>query len=318
MTLASRSLRRALLLLLGSSPFTGLAGQCPTDTLASSRICQAGVDALTLFLPVEGLLVSGGNPMPGTAGAVGKFGHLRIVGRVGLAQLTIPLATYDGTTDTVRADKRLMVPVPRLDLALGLFSKQLPMGTAAVDLLGSALLIPAGATSRIQIDENARTLAGLALGLGFGIRAAMKMAGSKPTISLSAMKRDMPAIRFGDLARGDRLSTASNLSAINVRLLAGGQLGMFTISGGAGMDLFKGTGSVSYADSTGADSTVAVNLSTSRIMTVLNLATAVGPLDLWVEGGFQVGKKTTLSTVFERNDASAGKFYTGFGAAIHF
>jgi hypothetical protein len=291
---------------------------CPTDTTTSSRICQAGADALTAFLPIEGLLVGGGNPVPGTAGAIGRFGHARLSARVGFASLTAPKTSYDGTTDTVLADKRLLVPLPRVDLSLGLFSKKLPMGTVAVDLLGSAVLLPTGATTRIRIDENARKIGPLALGLGFGFRAALVMKAPKPTVSLSVMKRDMPVIRFGDLSAGDKLSAATSLSAINVRLLFGGQAKALSIAGGLGVDLYKGSGTVTYADTAGADTTVAIELSTMRIMTLLNLGYDLGPATVWVEGGFQVGKKTELATVFQRNDPSAGRFYGGAGLSLRF
>ncbi len=295
-----------------------LQDPCPADTAASSRICQAGADALTALLPIEGLLVSGGNPVPGTAEALGKLGRFRLSGRVGFARVTIPSASYDGTTDTVPADKRLMVPLPRLDLSLGVFSKQLPIGTASIDLLGSAVVIPTGVTTRIRVDENARTIGGLALGLGFGLRAAMQMAPPKPTVSISAMKRDMPVIRFGDRSAGDSFSAATNLSAINARLLVGGRAGPVMLAAGAGLDMYKGTGSVTFADSTGADTTVSLSLSTSRIMTVLNAGLDVGPLAVWAEGGFQIGKSTKLATTFQQNDPSAGRFYGGFGAAVRF
>ncbi len=297
---------------------TAAATPCPTDTTSTSRICQAGADALTAFLPIEGLLVGGGNPVPGTAGAIGRFGHARLAARIGLASLTAPKTSYDGTTDTVLADKRLLVPLPRLDLALGLFSKKLPLGTVAMDLLGSAVLLPTGASTRIRIDENARKLGPLALGLGFGFRAALIMKAPKPTVSLSVMKRDMPSIRFGDLAAGDKLSAETSLSAINVRLVFGGQAKALSIAGGLGMDLYKGSGSVTFVDSTGADSTVAMELSTSRIMTLINLGYDVGPATLWVEGGFQVGKKTQLATTFQHNDPSAGRFYGGAGVTFRF
>jgi hypothetical protein len=294
------------------------AGPCPADTTAVSRVCQAGADALTAFLPVEGLLVSGGNPVPGTAGGIGKFGHVRIGARVGFARVTLPSAGYDGSTDTVAADKRLLVPVPRIDLSLGLLSKTLKLGTVTVDLLGSAVVIPTGATTRVRVDENARSIAGLALGLGFGLRLGMAMPEPKPTISLSLMKRDMPGIRFGDRSAGDRLSAATTLSAINVRLLVGGRLKLVTLAAGGGLDLDQGSGSVTYADSAGADSTVTMDLSTSRIMTALNAGLDLGPLKLWAEGGFQVGRKTELVTRFERNDPSSGRFFGGVGAAIQF
>jgi hypothetical protein len=293
---------------------------CPVDTTSTGRLCQSGVDALTAFLPVEGLLVSGGNPVPGTAAAIGRLGHLWVTGRVGFARVTVPQSSYDGTTDTVPAEKRLVVPVPRLDIALGLFSKQLPLGTAAVDLLGSAVLIPTGATTRIAVDQNARQVASLALGLGFGFRAALSMPAPKPTVSLSVMKRDMPSIRFGSRAGGDPLQAATSLSAINVRLMVGGRAGLLTLAAGAGLDLYSGTGVVTYADSAaaGGDSTVTVKLSTSRIMTALNAGIEFGPVHLWAEGGLQVGKKTELPTYFELNDPSSSRFYGGAGVALKF
>ncbi len=296
------------------------ASPCPADTSSTGRLCQSGIDALTAFLPLEGLLVSGGNPVPGTAAAIGRLGHLRVTGRVGFARVTIPARSYDGTTDTVAAEKRLLVPVPRLDIALGLFSKQLPLGTAAVDLLGSAVLIPTGATTRIAIDENAREVASMALGLGFGFRAALTMPAPKPTVSLSVMKRDMPSIRFGSRASGDPLQAATSLSAINVRLMVGGKAGLVTLAAGAGLDLYTGTGVVTYADSAvaGGDSTVSVKLSTSRIMTALNAGIEIGPIHLWAEGGLQVGKKTELPTHFELNDPSSSRFYGGTGVALKF
>ncbi|HTS90036.1 MAG TPA: hypothetical protein VMG41_16195 [Gemmatimonadales bacterium] len=293
-------------------------GSCPSDTTASARVCQAGIDLLNAFLPVEGILAGGGNPVPGTAGAVGRFGHFRVATRVGLVGLSVPNAGYDGSSDTVHADKRLLVPMPRLDLSMGVLTKKLPMGSAAVDLLGSAVLLPASATSRVRVDPDARSIGGVALGLGYGFRGAFTLAGAGPTISLSVMKRDMPSIRFGDLSAGDRFSAATTLSAISARLMVGGRSGLLSLSAGGGMDLYKGTGTVSYADSSGADSTVAVSLSTSRILAVLNVALNLGPLSLWTDGGFQVGKKTTMTTVFQGTDPSAGRFFGGLGAALTF
>jgi hypothetical protein len=306
------------LFLLIPATVGGQTGPCPADSSATARICQAGADALTAFLPVEGVLVGGGNPVPGTASAIGKFGHFRLGARIGLASVTIPRTDFDGSSDTVPADKRLLVPLPRLDLALGLFSKKLPIGVVAMDLLGSAVVLPTDATSRVRFDENARTIAGFALGLGYGFRAALVMPGSKPTLSLSAMKRDMPAIRFGDLAAGDRFSAATTISAISARLLVGGRADFLSLSAGGGIDLYKGEGNVAYTDSSGADSTVAIQVSTSRIMTVANAAIDVGPLTLWGEGGFQVGKKTVLASYFQKNDPSAGRFFGGLGASLRF
>jgi hypothetical protein len=313
---------RLLLLLsfLGAaSPLVAQDPNCPADSTAGGRICQAGVDALTLFLPTENLLVSGGNSVPGTAAAVGKFGHFRIGARIGLVRVTIPETSYNGTSDTVAADTRLLIPVPRLDLSVGLFSKALPVGTASVDLLGSAVILPTDVSSRYSVDENARKIESLALGLGFGFRAAMQMAGNKPTVSLSVMKRDMPRLRFGDLGNGDDLSIATSLSSINARLAVGGKLYGLRLTGGGGIDLIKGTGSVTFVDPvTTTDSTFAVDMSTSRITTFLNAAIDLGPLSLWGEGGFTIGKNDGVVTTFQRIDPGGGTFYGGLGAALSF
>ncbi|HWA16033.1 MAG TPA: hypothetical protein VG817_06360 [Gemmatimonadales bacterium] len=304
---------------LASAPLAAQDRNCPADTTAVGRVCQAGVDALTLFLPTENLLVSGGNPVPGTAAAIGKFGHFRIGARVGLVRVTIPETSYNGTRDTVPADTRLLIPAPRLDLSVGIFSKALPIGTASVDLLGAAVILPTDVSSRYTVDENARRIESLALGLGFGFRAAMQMNGNKPTVSLSVMKRDMPALRFGDVGAGDDLSVATNLSSINGRLAVGGKLYGLRLTAGGGMDLIKGKGSVTFIDpATATDSTFAVDMSTSRITTFLNAALDLGPLSLWGEGGFTVGKDDGVITTFQRIDAAGGTFYGGLGAAISF
>lgn len=306
-------------LLLPAAPLAAQDPRCPADTLAAGRICQAGVDALMLFLPTENVLVSGGNIVPGTASAVGKFGHFRIGARVGLVRVTIPETSYDGVSDTVPADTRLLIPTPRLDLSVGLFSKTLPIGTASVDLLGSTVILPTDVSSRYEVGENARRIDNLALGLGFGFRAALQMAGAKPTVSLSAMKRDMPSLRFGDIGEGDELSIATNLSVISARLAVGGKFSLLRLSAGGGMDMIKGTGQVSYVDPvTQTDSTFAVDMSTSRITTFLNAALDLGPLSFWGEGGFTVGKNDGIVTTFQRIDAGGGTFYGGVGAAIGF
>jgi hypothetical protein len=304
-------------LILVAAPLAAQTPACPGDTTQAGRICQAGADALTLFLPIEAALVGGGNPVPGTAQALGRFGRFRLSGRIGLVRVTVPDASFDGTSDTVPADKRLLVPMPRLDLDVGIVSRKLPLGTASVDLLGSVVAVPVGASTRYRLDDNARRIGGLGIGLGFGLRAALAMAGNKPTVSLNVMKRDMPAIHFGDLARGDRLSASTTLSAINARLLVGGRLGPLELTGGGGIDLLKGKGRVTFVDPvTSADSTITLDLSTSRINVLLNAAFDLGPLTLWGEGGFLVGKPEGVLTTFQRMDPAGGQFYGGLGVAL--
>lgn len=55
--------------------------------------------------------------------------------------------------------------MPRLDLSAGLFSKKLALGTVAVDVLASVVVLPTGLNSRSTIDPSARTIGPLALGV---------------------------------------------------------------------------------------------------------------------------------------------------------
>ncbi|MEP6572415.1 MAG: hypothetical protein ABJD11_06950, partial [Gemmatimonadota bacterium] len=295
------------------------AVECPSDTTAAGRVCNAALDAATAMQPVAGLLISGGNPEPGTAGAQGKFGHMRLTARVGLAQVTFADTHYLGTKagDTVGAAKRLTLPAPRLDMAMGIFSKKLPMGSVAVDLLGSVLLLPTSATTRIRVDPNARQLGGLALGFGYGFRAALVPPSPKPMVSISALRRDLPTLYYGNVAAGDNYSYASNLKAINVRLMVGARSKLLELSAGGGMDLYSGNSNITYHDAVaGIDSTFTRPIKSSRIMTAFNAAFNFPIITLSGELGFQVGKDEKLTTTFARNDTKAGKFYGGLGATI--
>jgi hypothetical protein len=99
----------------------------------------------------------------------------------------------------------------------------------------------------------------------------------------------------------------------------GGKFALLRLSAGGGMDLIKGKGSVTFVDPlTLADSTFAVDMSTSRITTFLNAALDFGPLSLWGEGGFTIGKNDGVVTTFQRIDPGGGTFYGGLGAALTF
>ncbi len=307
-------------LLLGSGAvLSAQSPDCPADTLPAGKVCNAGVDAVTVMHPVAGLLLSGGNPVPGTAGASGKFGSFRLTARVGFAQMTLPDPSYAGASDTVPASKRLIVPAPRADLALGLFSKKLSLGTVAVDLLGSVVFLPVGVTNRVRLDPNVRQLAGIGLGFGFGFRAALMSPGAMPTVSLGVMKRNLPTLVYGNLPAGDNYSYGFNVSAINVRLIAGRKFSILSLSAGAGMDLYGGSATVSFRDPAApatVQTPITLKLSGSRIMTLLNAGLEFPLVSLFGEAGFQIGSKSTVTTIFEKNDPSAGKFYGGLGASL--
>ncbi len=64
-----------LLMMLGEAPLAAQETQCNTlDTNATAE-CNTAVDAVRAFHRLAGMLVSGGNPVLGTAGSLGGAGH---------------------------------------------------------------------------------------------------------------------------------------------------------------------------------------------------------------------------------------------------
>lgn len=299
-----------------------LAGQdppaahpCDAETGQTARVCRAGFDAVSVLVPLGAIAVTGGNRNLGTAAGGRGFGDVGVTFRAGFVRATLPSTSYDGVADTVPADRRLAVVVPRVDLRLGLVRKELPVGAASVDFLASVSGIPTGATDAVRFGSDVRSLGGVALGFGYGIRLGMAPSGNMPVVSLNAGRQDLPRFTIGDLAAGGDAAYTIGVSAIDVRLLLGKQFGLFELTAGGGVDLIKGNYSLVYRDQVSGlpaprvDSTV----STMRIVTTANGALVLGALRLSVEGGFQVGKDDGLPTVFEAVDTRSGRFFGALG-----
>src|SRR5213594_798261 len=116
------------------------------------------------------------------------------------------------------------VPAPMVEGALGLF-KGVGGGLLAVDLLGSALILPTG-IQHLTVDSNATHISDAALGLGFGARVGvLKGAFPIPSVSVSWMHRSLPRLRYGTLGptfgSGDRFEFTMDLDADSYRAVAG-------------------------------------------------------------------------------------------------
>jgi hypothetical protein len=270
---------------------------------------------MSALLPSAALVAGGGNPGLGTAAGSGGFGDLTITLRGTYTKAVLPETGYAGVTDTVRAARVWQMTLPRVDLRLGLLRKELPMGAASVDLLGSVIPIPRTATTAVRFGPQVRSLGDFALGFGYGIRIAMAPTGPMPVVSLNVSRTGLPEFSFGDVSQGSTYAYSLSVAAINARLLIGKRFGGIELTGGAGVDLLSGRYSVVYTNPDDAsvfpraDST----LSGMRILTLANAAWLLGPARLTLEGGFQVGKDDKLTTIFEANDTRAGRFFGGLG-----
>ncbi|MES2306072.1 MAG: hypothetical protein V4558_11220 [Gemmatimonadota bacterium] len=324
---ATRSLFFTLVALLVTSPLRAqttpdTVAACPTTlSVKAGKVCAAALDGVTMLHPLAALLVSGGNPVLGTATAAagGRFGHFYFSLRANSVQAIIPDLSYNGTADTVPLRRRVRLYAPRADLSAGLLQKKLPMGTVAADFILSALLIPADASESFTPVAGSRTLAGYTVQLDWGVRLAM--AGPKlPLVSLTAMKRGTPTVTVGNVTEGDLAAYIFDASAINVRLMMGKRFRWIEFAGGGGADLLGGKAVVFYRDpANGAlQSAIEKKLSGMRLTAAANLALLIGRVRIGAEGGYQAGKSDSLTTIFAQNNTSAGKFYGGLGVGVNF
>ena len=292
------------------------AHPCDAQAGPTKAVCRAGYDAMASILPVAALGASGGNPSIGSAAGGKGFGDVSITIRGTYLRTVLPSTAFDGTVDTVPAARRLPVAIPSLEIRLGLVRKTLPIGAATVDFLGAMLGVPQSATEFVRYSSDTRSLQGLALGFGYGLRIGIEPKGPMPTVSLNVGRHDFPKFTIGDVGSGSQVAYTVAVSAINARLMIGRRFAGLELTAGAGADLIKGSYSLVYRSQAThlplprADST----LSTMRILTVVNAALPVaGVFRLSFEGGFQVGKDDKLLTVFQASNPKSGRFFGGVG-----
>ena len=71
--------RLGVIVLALASAVRGLSAQepqCQNVNAQAQRACNTMVDATKAFHPLAGMIISGGNPVLGTASTLGGFGHV--------------------------------------------------------------------------------------------------------------------------------------------------------------------------------------------------------------------------------------------------
>jgi hypothetical protein len=293
---------------------------CPDDlSPVGAKVCTSALEGITIMHPVAGLLMNGGNPRLGSARVIGRFGHVAIGARTTTAMAVIPDLSWTGGTDTVPVGWRVQLYAPRVDLAMGLLQKAMPMGVIGVDLLASMLFIPPRGTEALTPVAGSRTIGNVAFALDWGFRAGMESP-TLPTVSLSVMKRSTPMVQMGGTTAGRTMAWTFDVSSIDVRLFAGKRMNWFEFAVGGGADLLSGHGEVAYRDpgTNTVGEVLQPDLSGLRIITALNLGVHIGGLHLAGEGGFQVGSDLGLTTRYAQNNPNAGKFFGGVGVVLSY
>jgi hypothetical protein len=301
------------------SPLLAQTPECSAYSGNSGLVCAAAVDGTRAFHPILGMLVSGGNPTIGSAATLGGVGHASLTLRANASNVVLPDLDYTGSSSTVPGDE-VLVPAPMIEGALGLY-KGMSGGLFAVDLLGSALLLPTEQLKNFNVDPDARRVGSIAVGLGYGARVGlMRGTGPLPNISLSAMRRDVPTLIYGDVASGDTYGYTMDLHATNLRLIASKQVAVLDLAAGLGWDKYTGNAIIQFRDpiTSTLQPNVPADLNSSRVLGFLNAGLSVSMLRLTGEVGYQGGKDQNLSTDFENFDTTQGKFFAGLGLRVSF
>src|SRR5213083_735151 len=277
--------------------------QCDALAFPSARpACNTAVDAIRAFHPLAGMIVSGGNPVLGTAGSLGGIGHLTVTARVNAIKASLPNPD-SASQSQVPSSFHGAIPAPVVEGALGLLRGR--GGFLSVDALGSAVVLPTSRVSGLSVDSNAAHIGGAALGIGYGARVGV-LGGSfpVPAVSVSWMHRTLPRIQYGSLGpafgTGDQFEFSMDLKADNYRAVASWKFVLVDLAAGIGVDHYNSSAtSISFHDnplSPGNVRTVVINPSSTREVAFLNGGLSLAALKLVAELGFQTGKDQHFTT----------------------
>src|SRR2546422_732588 len=236
-----RRIVMVLVMIVGAAPLAGQEPQCNSPPSPFAAACNTGVDAVRAFYPLAGMIVSGGNPVLGTAGTLGGLGHFALTARVNAIKAALP-DPQAGSQSPVPSSFNGAVPAPMVEGALGLF-KGVGGGLLAVDVLGSALILPTGIND-LTVDSGATHISDAALGFGYGVRVGVLNGGFPvPAVSVSWMHRTVPRLRYGTLSpiigTGDDFEFTMDLTSDSYRAVAGGEIPPGGLAAGIWGDRFQ-------------------------------------------------------------------------------
>ena len=295
--------------------------ECSIYVGQAQNVCDAAVDGTRLFHPIAGLLVSGGNPVIGTAQSLGGFPHFFIGARANLVKVGLPDLNYDGSSNTVPLDDEVLFPSPVVEAGLGIW-RGLNHGLLSIDALGSAQLLPTNQVDNLTVDEDARNIGDVALGLGYGARVGV-LQGSFPipSVSLSVMKRTIPRIQYGDLTDpAQDYQYAVDLQATNIRVVASTRLIFINVAAGLGWDKYTGDAQILFREPlTGIPQPpIDIELDNTRTMMFLDALLDFPVFKIAGEIGYQAGKDQDLPSDFEGIDDTQGKLFGSVGVRFGF
>lgn len=310
----------SLLLGLAAAPLAAQGDpQCNSATTTPAQnACNTAVDAMKAFSPLAGMVISGGNPVLGTAGTLGGFGHIALTARVNATKVALPNPdSAFSSGSSVAASYNGALPAPVVEASLGVL-RGMGGGLLSIDALGSAVLLPTNQVANLSVDPNATKIGSVALGIGYGARVGIIKGGLLiPSVSVSWMHRHLPRLQYGDVTAGGPMDFAMALDATNIRAVAGMRLLLFDVAAGLGVDHYVTTGRIRYQDIT--VQTVNVNPKNTRQVLFADAGMNLLVVKLVGELGWQSGKDQGFTRdSFGSWDPKAGHVFGSIGARLSF
>ena len=306
-------------LVLAAAPLGAQNAQCSSLSTAdnSRQTCNAAIDLTRAYHPIAGLLISGGNPLLGSDASMGGLGKFAFSLRANATHVVVPELTVDGNNNVAQSDE-ILAPAPLIEGAVGLF-RGLPNGMLSLDFLGSLQLVPnEKLVDDLRVDADAPRVGPVSLGLGYGGRLGLfGGSGILPGVSVSVMRRSIPAVGFGMMTAGDDIAADVNLHATNIRVVASKRWAVFTLAAGAGWSRYTGDAIASYRGSpAGVPQTVSLHLDQRRKVIFADAGLDFRFLRIVGEIGRQAGRDQQLVTNFQGFDDTKGT--TFYSAALRF
>lgn len=236
---------------LAASPLVAQSGpsaQCTSQPTAIQDACQKGTDIFTMLMPqIQGALGGGGPVLGSSRGVRG----LSIGVRVGAVDGVVPDVTSvtlsgTGMVQTNFPTKKVPVPMPAVDVAVGLFPGVNVGATRilALDALVNVAYMPKYTSKDFSVQPQKS-----AWKVGYGGRVGVLAdRGIVPALAVSFFRREVPTTTFATsfnssvfgIATQDSLSLAQ-LSIRNdaIRIATSKKLGFIEIGGGVGQDTYR-------------------------------------------------------------------------------
>ena len=305
-----------VLLTVVALPLAAQEPQCQNINVQAQAACNTMVDATKAFHPLAGMLVSGGNPVLGSAGTLGGFGHVSATIRINAIKASLPNPD-SAAQNPVPSSFNGYLPAPVVEAAIGLYRGP-GGGLLSIDGLASAVLLPATRVRGMSVDPDAPKIGDVALGLGYGVRiGVLRGAFPVPSVSVSVMKRHLPRVQFGDVTGGDPADFATDFDATNWRIIAGMRVLFADVAAGVGIDHYTSAATIHYSDGL-TTHTVTLDLANTREVLFTDAGLTMGLVKFVAELGYQTGTDQSFATTFSDFDPKAGHVFWGAGLRFNF